>query len=165
VLGQHAPSKLSRSRGALSAYGHNESARKPLRVWHKTPEPREMISRSSLLTGRSPHFATVHLARQVGLEPTTSRLTAGCSTIELLPNFARSPGRQSACPDGAFDSIGRTPHVKLGRPAGSKVRRNCGGAVMRRPGVGRGAGHVLYFPRAMGGRRAGRDEATGFEAT
>ena len=26
-------------------------------------------------------------ARQVGLEPTTSRLTAGCSTIELLPNF------------------------------------------------------------------------------
>src|SRR4051812_34592225 len=24
--------------------------------------------------------------RQVGLEPTTSRLTAGCSTIELLPN-------------------------------------------------------------------------------
>jgi len=25
-------------------------------------------------------------ARQVGLEPTTSRLTAGCSTIELLPN-------------------------------------------------------------------------------
>jgi hypothetical protein len=26
--------------------------------------------------------------RQVGLEPTTSRLTAGCSTIELLPNSA-----------------------------------------------------------------------------
>ena len=31
--------------------------------------------------------------RQVGLEPTTSRLTAGCSTIELLPKiFNRLPG-------------------------------------------------------------------------
>ena len=28
--------------------------------------------------------------RQVGLEPTTSRLTAGCSTIELLPNFSHA---------------------------------------------------------------------------
>jgi hypothetical protein len=26
--------------------------------------------------------------RQVGLEPTTSRLTAGCSTIELLPKIS-----------------------------------------------------------------------------
>ena len=33
-------------------------------------------------------------ARQVGLEPTTSRLTAGCSTIELLPNWVASPRRE-----------------------------------------------------------------------
>ncbi len=31
----------------------------------------------------------VRKARQVGLEPTTSRLTAGCSTIELLPKIGR----------------------------------------------------------------------------
>ena len=39
--------------------------------------------------------------RQVGLEPTTSRLTAGCSTIELLPNLMRrsdSPAQD----DGRF---------------------------------------------------------------
>ena len=30
--------------------------------------------------------ATKHLAPQVGLEPTTPRLTAGCSAIELLRN-------------------------------------------------------------------------------
>ena len=29
--------------------------------------------------------------RQVGLEPTTSRLTADCSTIELLPNKNQKP--------------------------------------------------------------------------
>ena len=35
--------------------------------------------------------------RQVGLEPTTSRLTAGCSTIELLPNC----GHSTVNPDGS----------------------------------------------------------------
>ena len=30
--------------------------------------------------------------RQVGLEPTTSRLTAGCSTIELLPKISNRHG-------------------------------------------------------------------------
>src|SRR5439155_25207230 len=32
--------------------------------------------------------------RQVGLEPTTSRLTAGCSTIELLPKNGRGRSRR-----------------------------------------------------------------------
>ena len=30
----------------------------------------------------------LHLAREAGLEPATSKLTASCSTIELLPNTA-----------------------------------------------------------------------------
>src|SRR5947207_3317161 len=37
----------------------------------------------------SPSILKCQKPRQVGFEPTTSRLTAGCSTIELLPNFAR----------------------------------------------------------------------------
>ena len=51
-------------------------------------EPRKRCSRGSLLTGRLRSSVAVHFTRQVGLEPTTSRLTAGCSTIELLPNCA-----------------------------------------------------------------------------
>ncbi len=33
-------------------------------------------------------FIRLFQPRQVGLEPTTSRLTADCSTIELLSNFS-----------------------------------------------------------------------------
>ena len=39
------------------------------------------------------------MAPQVGLEPTTLRLTAGCSAIELLRSVARHTGeaRRSSC--------------------------------------------------------------------
>src|SRR5690242_9630749 len=57
--------------------------RRELRLWTKWGA-----------TGRLPIARPTHSlrlsgveARQVGLEPTTSRLTAGCSTIELLPNL------------------------------------------------------------------------------
>jgi hypothetical protein len=33
--------------------------------------------------------SSVYLAREVGFEPTTDRLTADCSTAELLPNKPR----------------------------------------------------------------------------
>src|SRR5215212_7941765 len=52
-------------------------------------EPRGGCPRGSPLTGRVRVSVSAGKARQVGLEPTTSRLTAGCSTIELLPNGFR----------------------------------------------------------------------------
>jgi hypothetical protein len=38
--------------------------------------------------GRIPKNINPKQTRQAGLEPATSRLTAGCSTIELLPKFS-----------------------------------------------------------------------------
>ena len=54
-----------------------------------------MNPRGSLLTRRLVDLGGKRKARQVGLEPTTSRLTAGCSTIELLPNL-EAAGRRRA---------------------------------------------------------------------
>ena len=51
--------------------------------------------------------------RQVGLEPTTSRLTAGCSTIELLPKNTEPP--RVALVGRAKKSIGSIATVKLER--------------------------------------------------
>jgi hypothetical protein len=33
-----------------------------------------------------PDSVSIPVAREVGIEPTTNRLTAGCSAAELLPN-------------------------------------------------------------------------------
>ena len=41
-------------------------------------------------------FGFGFLAPQVGLEPTTTRLTAGCSTIELWRNISIRPVRNVA---------------------------------------------------------------------
>ena len=58
----------------------------PSKPNRKTQEPREAISRGSALNDRLRSFVEVSKAPRVGLEPTTSRLTAGCSTIELPRN-------------------------------------------------------------------------------
>lgn len=54
----------------------------------------EVTLRRDLLTESTCRLARKRQAPQVGLEPTTSRLTAGCSTIELL----RSSSRQVEIP-------------------------------------------------------------------
>ena len=75
------------ARTSLFPTGPNLStASRRSRTLAKNKEPREASSRGSPLTGRSRNSVTAFQARQVGLEPTTFRLTAGCSTIELLPN-------------------------------------------------------------------------------
>lgn len=60
----------------------------------KTKEAREAISRGSARTGGLRDSATVKKARQVGLEPTTFPLTAGCSTIELLSKLVPPRSRR-----------------------------------------------------------------------
>src|SRR5438477_11481705 len=54
----------------------------------KTNDPENVNSRGHWLTVRSRDSAAGYEARQEGLEPSTFRLTAGCSTIELLPKFS-----------------------------------------------------------------------------
>ncbi len=49
-------------------------------------------------------------ARQVGLEPTTSRLTAGCSTIELLPNFSHLSNHNRSIPTCRDSTIELLPN-------------------------------------------------------
>ena len=51
--------------------------------------------------------------RQVGLEPTTSRLTAGCSTIELLPKMSVPPGGRN--PRILARLLRRALRVRFGR--------------------------------------------------
>ena len=61
--------------------------RKPTEVWYSWPGPSP---------NGDPVRTQPHLAPEVGLEPTTLRLTAGCSAIELLRNsgsWARKPGK------------------------------------------------------------------------
>ena len=53
------------------------------------------------------------MAPQVGLEPTTLRLTAGCSAIELLRNFVDTPEGAFACSYSFHNNI-RTWDWKLG---------------------------------------------------
>jgi hypothetical protein len=78
------------ARAALSSSAENSRPSvTPCHNWPQTREPREDISRGSPLTGRLRSSVAFEEARQVGLEPTTSRLTAGCSTIELLPKLFR----------------------------------------------------------------------------
>ena len=55
----------------------------------QTKERREASSRGSALTGRSRSSVTAVEARQVGLEPTTSRLTAGHVT-DYAPEMVRN---------------------------------------------------------------------------
>ena len=40
---------------------------------------------------KNPLWEGVCMARQVGVEPTTVRLTVGCSATELLPNTCGGP--------------------------------------------------------------------------
>ena len=40
-----------------------------------------------ILLKKTPPKKCLCLAREAGLEPATSKLTASCSTIELLPNI------------------------------------------------------------------------------
>jgi hypothetical protein len=49
--------------------------------------------------GRIPKNINPKQTRQAGLEPATSRLTAGCSTIELLPKFSNHQGHPPVNPD------------------------------------------------------------------
>ena len=80
----------------------------------------------------SARVANTHKARQVGLEPTTSRLTAGCSTIELLPNcgptrLQRKGAGQSTPGRPTVKAIRQTP-LRYELPQGSRradARRPC----------------------------------------
>ena len=75
----------------------------------KATKPSPVLTENGLVRSVS------ETARQVGLEPTTSRLTAGCSTIELLPKMCRGDGGPGAGPsggDGAEESIGSKATVK-----------------------------------------------------
>jgi hypothetical protein len=45
------------------------------------------------------------MAREVGFEPTTNRLTADCSTVELLPNVPRTVFTGTGIFDFTFDSL------------------------------------------------------------
>ncbi len=63
----------------VSPVVHDDESRDEPKV-RKTTEKTVVCPQLSLVVGDQGK------TRQVGLEPTTSRLTAGCSTIELLPN-------------------------------------------------------------------------------
>jgi hypothetical protein len=52
----------------------------------ETPKPRRLSARGFALTAWTADSAAICLAPRVGLEPTTNRLTAGYSTIELPGN-------------------------------------------------------------------------------
>src|SRR5205823_6017347 len=58
----------------------------PCQITRKRKNPGRIVSQGSLLTGRLLSSVAGFLAPRVGLEPTTFRLTAGCSTIELPRN-------------------------------------------------------------------------------
>src|SRR5207248_2466958 len=60
----------------------------PCGYWRKRKNPGRSRARGSALTGGCVSFAPEIKAPRVGFEPTTSRLTAGCSTIELPRNEA-----------------------------------------------------------------------------
>src|SRR5689334_15117058 len=53
----------------------------------KAKTPRRRAARGGAFTAVPRQSAKPDSAPQVGLEPTTFRLTAGCSTIELLRNM------------------------------------------------------------------------------
>ena len=79
---------------------------------------RPFFSKPSGERGLWQRLATIRGTRQVGLEPTTSRLTADCSTIELLPN-----GKPSLLlGDGAFTLSGGASVSRVTRRKGG-VRR------------------------------------------
>src|SRR5579859_8265605 len=76
------------------------------------------------------------LARAVGFEPTTNRLTADCSTAELRPNTAKGavsnrlapPGQRKPCFDGLAAGF---PIACAGRTTGSAGRS----AATHKPGA------------------------------
>jgi hypothetical protein len=68
--------RLWRAKGNSARNGENRKARSPRRL--------RTCGRGAALTNRVGRTSKKRLAPQVGLEPTTLRLTAECSTIELL---------------------------------------------------------------------------------
>jgi hypothetical protein len=66
------------------------------------------------------------MARAVGFEPTTNRLTADCSTAELRPNKLRGSGRRERA--YLVSSAGRVNTVKRASasPALDEVREQAG---------------------------------------
>ena len=55
--------------------------------------PQQLTPQGPSISPRTLEFAIRYLAPEVGFEPTTLRLTAGCSTIELLRNWCGSSAR------------------------------------------------------------------------
>ena len=102
------------------------------------------------------------LAPEEGLEPSTHRLTADCSTIELLWNARRrrklavgiSLRQRAFVADFAAWMAGEAEMAK-GQAAGSGVECACGGLRGAAAGWVLGAG----YPLETGGRLRGADEA------
>ena len=68
-----------------------QNARNAAENWPKRDDTQRSLARRRLLTRQCEVSNVKNSAPRVGLEPTTNRLTAGCSTIELSGNYLRLP--------------------------------------------------------------------------
>ncbi len=84
----------------------------------------QVAEQVSLQRGGTPR----KLARAVGFEPTTNRLTADCSTAELRPKSPLSSGRQ----EGAYSVLGSPGQQRKRLGSGSlHLNRTGGGSAVQ----------------------------------
>src|SRR5262245_50882389 len=98
------------------------SAKRPENL-AETRAPREVFSRGARLTSLAPTLVADRSAPRVGFEPTTRRLTAGCSTVEL----SRNPSTYNLIEDARRADKGSQRHISP--PIGRKASILAGGSL------------------------------------